>query len=233
MINYEKTKSAIKKIPILGDIAMYLYRKIYGIPKFRTSGEYWENRYRLGGDSGAGSYNILAEFKAEVINEFVKKKNIETVIEFGSGDGNQLTYFNFKSYIGFDVSQTVVNRCRKVYKSDPTKRFELLEAYDQEKADLALSLDVIYHLIEDAAYFDYMEKLFSSSKKYVLIYSSNEDEHKNNNVADHVKHRKFTNWVEKNAPSFKLIEHIPNKYPFNGNNDISSYADFFIFQTQD
>lgn len=228
-----KLKSTIKKIPLLGNIATYIYRKTYGIPTFTTSAEYWESRYKLGGNSGAGSYNILAKFKAEVINDFVTKKNIETVIEFGSGDGNQLKYFNFRSYIGFDVSQTAINRCREIYKSDSTKQFEVLKAYNQEKADLILSLDVIYHLIEDGTYFDYMEKLFASSSKYVIIYSSNDDEHKNNNVATHVKHRKFTNWVEQNVSNFKLIEHIPNKLPFNGDNDISSYADFYVFQIQD
>jgi len=229
----EKIKSAIKKIPLLGNIATYFYRKINGIPTFRTSGQYWEKRYKLGGNSGAGSYNILAEYKAEVINEFIKGKDIETVIEFGSGDGNQLKYLNFKSYIGFDISKTAIDLCRKLYESDSTKRFEVRESYNEEKADLILSLDVIYHLIEDATYFDYMEKLFSSSNKYVLIYSSNIEEQENNNLVAHIKHRKFTNWVEQNAPNFKMIEHIPNKYPFNGNNKISSFADFFIFQIQD
>ncbi|MCZ4409253.1 methyltransferase domain-containing protein [Cryomorphaceae bacterium 1068] len=228
-----KIKSAIKKIPLLRNIAMYFYKNVYGTSEFRNSGEYWENRYKLGGDSGAGSYNILAEFKAEVINEFVKKNDIETVIEFGCGDGNQLKYFNFKSYIGFDVSRTAINKCRDMYESDSTKQFETLESYNKEKADLVLSLDVIYHLIEDITYFDYMKKLFSSSNKYVIIYSSNDDEHENNNVAAHVKHRKFTNWVEHNAPNFRMIKQIPNKHPFNGINEVSSYADFFIFQIQD
>jgi hypothetical protein len=227
----KKITSTIKKIPLLGNIATYIYRNTRRISKFTTSGEYWENRYKSEGNSGAGSYNILAEFKAEIINKFVKERNIETVIEFGSGDGNQLKYFNFKSYIGFDVSQTAIFKCQNLYKSDSSKRFKFLNTYNKEKADMALSLDVIFHLIEDPAYFDYMEKLFFSSSKYVIIYSSNFDE--NDNFAPHVKHRKFTNWIEENAPNFKLIEHIPNKYPFNGNNDISSYADFYIFQTQD
>lgn len=228
----KELRNKIKKIPLLGNVAIYIYQKISGIPKFTISGDYWENRYKSGGNSGAGSYDILAEFKADIINEFVKERNIETVIEFGSGDGNQLKYFNFKSYTGFDVSQTAIYKCRNLYKSDSSKRFEVLKKYNNEKADLVLSLDVIYHLIEDSAYLHYMEKLFSSSNKYVIIYSSNDDEHENNNIAPHVKHRKFMAWVEQNVSNFKLIEHIPNKYPYNGNNDIFSNADFYIFQTQ-
>lgn len=38
-----------------------------------NSKNYWENRYKSGGNSGAGSYSNLAEFKAEIINEFVAK----------------------------------------------------------------------------------------------------------------------------------------------------------------
>jgi hypothetical protein len=224
----KKIKNAIKRIPLLGSMTMYFYKKINGSSEFRSSSEYWENRYKLSGNSGAGSYNILAEFKAEVINEFVKKNDVETVIEFGSGDGNQLKYFNFKSYIGFDVSKTAITKCREMYAGDSTKQFEMLSSYNNEKADLVLSLDVIYHLIEDITYFDYMKMLFSSSNKYVIIYSTNDDDHENNNLSAHVKHRKFTTWVEENAPDFKLIEMIPNKYPFNGNNEVSSYADFLF-----
>ena len=47
-----------------------------------NSGEYWENRYKANGNSGAGSYNRLAEFKAEVINGFVKENNMEINYHF-------------------------------------------------------------------------------------------------------------------------------------------------------
>ena len=35
-------------------------------PRFAGSVEYWEDRYRRGKTSGAGSYNRLAEHKAEI-----------------------------------------------------------------------------------------------------------------------------------------------------------------------
>jgi len=229
----KRIKNTFFRISGLRNLVRYFYRKINNVPKFTTSSEYWEAKYKSGGNSGPGSYNNLAEYKAYVINNFVRENNVETVIEFGSGDGHQLKYFDFKSYIGFDVSQSAVNKCRNIYKFDSTKRFEVLEAYNKEKADLVLSLDVIFHLIEDATFFDYMEKLFSSSNKYVIIYSSNFDEHENNNVAAHVRHRNFTNWIGQNYPNFKLIDHIPNKYPFNGNIKTSSYSDFYVFQMND
>jgi hypothetical protein len=58
---------------------------------FKSSETYWIARYKRGGDSGRGSYGKLAQFKAGVINKFVEANKINTIIEFGCGDGNQLT----------------------------------------------------------------------------------------------------------------------------------------------
>ena len=56
-----------------------------------SSKEYWETRYKSGGNSGVGSYTKFAEFKASFVNLLIKKYNIESIIEFGVGDGNQLS----------------------------------------------------------------------------------------------------------------------------------------------
>jgi hypothetical protein len=45
----------------------------------------------MGGNSGAGSYNQIGVFKAEIVNSFVKANGVRTVVEFGFGDGQQLT----------------------------------------------------------------------------------------------------------------------------------------------
>jgi hypothetical protein len=100
-------KSAIKATPILGRL---LTRRRE--PKLVDSGPYWEARYRTGGNSGAGSYSRLAEFKAEVLNRFVQENGIASVVEFGSGDGAQLTLASYRDYIGIDVSRTAVGLCR-------------------------------------------------------------------------------------------------------------------------
>ena len=49
---------------------------------FRGSAAYWDARYRAGGNSGAGSYGRLAAFKAEVLNEFVRRRGIRSIVEF-------------------------------------------------------------------------------------------------------------------------------------------------------
>lgn len=207
-----------------------LIQKLYPGKRFTTSSDYWDSRYKRGDGSGAGSYNLFAEFKAEVINDFVKKKQLKSVIEFGCGDGNQLRYFDFESYTGFDISPTVVENCRKLYADDSTKSFETMKVYNGQTADLVLSLDVIYHLIEDAVFSNYMEKLFEASNGYVIIYSSNDEKYEEYNTVQHVKHRKFTDWVKENVSDFTLIQEISNKYPFNGDKNVSSFSDFFIFK---
>ncbi|MGD9858413.1 MAG: hypothetical protein AB7U20_26025 [Planctomycetaceae bacterium] len=62
--------------------------------KFTGSSDYWVRRYRKGRNSGGGSYGRLAEFKAQVLNDLVREHRIQTVIEFGCGDGNQLALAN-------------------------------------------------------------------------------------------------------------------------------------------
>ena len=73
-------KHFVKRIPVIGLLAILIKNKMFPDAKFTNSQEYWRNRYKRGGNSGAGSYNNLAEFKGEIINEFVSKNNVKTVI---------------------------------------------------------------------------------------------------------------------------------------------------------
>lgn len=201
--------------------------------QWKGSQEYWNNRYKSGGNSGAGSYNRLAIFKAHYLNSFIKENKIQTVIEWGCGDGNQLSLANYPNYIGFDVSKKAIQICKKKFKQDQTKKFIYSGSKNfstTEKAELALSLDVIYHLIEDDIFNSYMQRLFDSASKYVIIYSCND----NKIVTDviHVKHRIFTQWISKNISSnWNLKETVKNKYPFDINDpNNTSWSDFFIYE---
>jgi hypothetical protein len=75
---------------------------------------------------------------------------------------------------------------------------------DMTKADLCMSLDVTYHIIEDEYFELYMKNLFELSNRYVLIYSINSNDNKNSQP--HVKHRQFLDWISKNKPNFKIID---------------------------
>jgi SAM-dependent methyltransferase len=196
---------------------------------FDNSADYWERRYTSGGDSGVGSYSKFAEFKADVINTFVRDHSIQSVIEFGCGDGNQLTLAQYPRYTGYDVSKTAVELCRKRFATDSTKTFATVGTYKCEKAALAMSLDVIYHLVEGDVFDQYMRTLFGASDRYVIIYSSLNVDNKEYS-GTHVWHRDFTKWVEQNATPWKLIQHVPNRYPYKGDYTKGSWSDFFIYR---
>ncbi|MGH7239447.1 MAG: methyltransferase domain-containing protein [Candidatus Saccharimonadales bacterium] len=196
---------------------------------FKSSSSYWINRYVNGGNSGAGSYNHLARFKAEVINSFVKTNNINSVIEFGAGDGNQLRYADYPQYIGVDISQTAVELCRALFRNDPAKQFMLLSDYSEVRCELALSLDVIFHLVEDEIFSDYMHRLFRAATRFVIIYSSNTPENTQLD-APHVRHREFTRWVDNNAPDWRFLQKIANPYPYNGDYKTTSFSDFYLYR---
>ena len=157
-------KKLIKQM-IIGTPFETIVRKIISKPKifFDNSPNYWEQRYSSKGNSGAGSYGRLAEFKALVINEFVTENKINSVVEFGCGDGNQLTLAKYPSYIGIDVSKTAIELCKEKFNKDATKSFFTSADAHDVNAELSMSLDVIYHLIEDEIYNDYMTKLFNLS----------------------------------------------------------------------
>lgn len=230
-------KRLIGRIPILGNLARRGYRRLVGqqVPQpaaepegFVSSGEYWEERYALGGNSGTGSYSKLAAFKAEILNGFVKEHAVGSVIEFGCGDGNQLSLARYPRYFGLDVSATIVAKCRERFASDPTRTFALTTDYRAEVADLALSLDVIYHLVEDEVFDAYMRRLFGSASRYVIVYSSDSDD--DAYQGGYIRHRKFTSWAARNAPEWRLFAHIPNRFPYTGDDRQSSLADFYVYE---
>lgn len=218
-------KKLIKKIPIVGKLAVKAKRKIKGADEFKSSRDYWEKRYGEGGTSGVGSYNELGAYKGDVINEFTIEHGIKSAIEHGCGDGNQLSYFKFETFTGYEISQAAIDNCKKVYADDPTKTFRHFDEYIAEEFDVSLSLDVIYCIIEDDAYQTYMERLFDSSRKYVIIYSTDHD--KNDGSTDHIKHRKFSEWIKANRPAYEQIGFVKNKY----NGQVKPFiSDFYFYE---
>ena len=123
---------------------------------YTDSARFWEQHYAEGATSGNGSYGALAEGKSRFLNELVRERAVSTIIEFGCGDGNQLSLADYPRYIGLDVSRNAIGLCQRRFADDPAKSFFLYDGAcftDRAgvfSADLALSLDVVYHLTEDA-----------------------------------------------------------------------------------
>ena len=216
------------KIPLISKITGYFSRLLQS-GAFKGSQDYWEKRYVTGGDSGRGSYGALASYKAAVLNSFVKEKNITSVIEFGCGDGNQLTLASYPEYTGLDVSVAAIKKCMALFKDDHTKSFYLYDSMafaDHQhrfRSTLTLSLDVIYHLVEYEVYEAYLHHLFQAAEKYVIIYAC--DVEGKNKI--HVQHRKFSDWIAVHQKEWRLIKI---------NTDISKHpeaCDFFFYEKID
>ena len=202
-----------------------------------SSSTFWEKRYARGGNSGAGSYGKLAQYKAKFLNGFVEENKIGSVAEFGCGDGNQLSLsmHAYPRYLGFDVSQTVLSRLRARFARDEKATFLHVSAFNASvhAVDLALSLDVIFHLVEDAVFDAYMRRLLAASRRFVVIYSSNEDRP----ARGHVRHRSFAAWMSSRAEGrlFKLVRHENNPMGCSlrergcGDSGGSSFASFWVF----
>jgi SAM-dependent methyltransferase len=194
-----------------------------------SSARYWENRYRADGTSGAGSRGRLAEYKADFLNTFFLENRVSSVIEFGCGEGYQLGLLSPQRYTGIDVSPTAIDLCRQVFSHKRKWKFFVSgEKKRLGKFDLTLSLDVIFHLVEDSVFSSYCDALFKHSQRFVIIYSSNFDAPWPD---QHVRHRNVVNWLSSHGKEgWKLSCVIPNKYPYDSS-DVhnTSFCDFLVY----
>ena len=204
-------------------------KNLFSKKKKFSSMNYWESRYSGGSNSGDGSYGRLADFKAQFLNQFIIENKIETAIEFGCGDGNQLSLINYSKYLGLDVSASTIKMCIEKFKDDSSKSFMLYETNcfinnNFIQAELTLSLDVLYHIVEENLFIKYLKDLFATSSQHVIIYSTNF----NKNESTHVLHREFLNLVKKEFPHFGFVKEVANPFPGNGHQE--SEANFFLFK---
>lgn len=209
-------------------------RNILGRSGKFSSAKYWDKRYSSAGNSGAGSYGRLAEFKASVLNAYVADHGIARVLELGCGDGNQLSLANYENYVGLDISPTAVEICTDRFKSNKHWRFDVISSVDLRALErtfdpqFVMSIDVLFHLVEDEIFHDYMTNLFQFGSATIAIYSSNG----NFNVsAPHIRNHTFTDWIAANAPEWELLEKVDNPYPWSEEApDATSFCDFYFFR---
>jgi SAM-dependent methyltransferase len=178
---------------------------------FHGSAPYWERRYAGGGTSGTGSYGPQAQWKADVVNAWVRDRGVRSVVDLGCGDGNQLGLADYPRYLGLDVSPTAIRRCIEQHGDDATKSFM---TYDPKawhdpagwtRADLALSMEVIFHLVEDDVRDRYLQQLFASADRFVVICARDSDLP----ARTYEHHRPFTPWIAAHAPGWELVDRKP------------------------
>jgi hypothetical protein len=172
---------------------------------------------------------LLANYKLAFVNGFLRRHRVKSVIDFGCGDGAQIRDLACRHYLGIDISVSAVEQCRATFAHRTNWSFEVMRA-DAEygpKRGVALSLDVIYHLVEDEVFERYMFLLFSYAKRFVIIYSSDSEERSR---APHIRHRWHSGWVARNLPEWTVVRRGQTPYPFHlENSHNTSFADFTIY----
>jgi len=215
-------KDLVRPLPGMRQVSLLRQRIAY-----TDSAGFWELNYAQGQTSGTGSYGELAAGKSRFLNDLVRRRAVGSVIEFGCGDGNQLSLAEYPSYVGLDVSRGAIGLCQRRFADDPSKSFFLYDGTcftDRAglfSADLAMSLDVVYHLTEDAVFETYLTHLFAAGRRLVVIYSTNMEAA---GTPPHVRHRHFTPYVEAHCPGWSLAGVT------RGPNTERARADFFVYE---
>jgi SAM-dependent methyltransferase len=192
---------------------------------FPGSAAHWERHYEHGGNSGPGSYGESASYKAHVINQFIRERDIRSIVEFGCGDGNQLAAIDVEQYTGLDVSKNAIQRCIERHGGSPKRSFMW---YDQNyfhnpqqivSADCAVSLDVVFHLIEDDVFARYIANLFSCGRRFVIIYGLDQNDPPRGHVS--VRYRKYSDYIAENVRDFRIADHAPRT---------DKFGDFYLYE---
>lgn len=179
-------------------------------PAFNAE-KYWEDRYKSGSNSGSGSYGKHAEWKGQFMQSFIDSRHIQSIIDVGCGDGNQLGYFKCPTYFGLETSPTALEQCTQKYKNDKSKVFVNLSQYLAKvgsafRANCVISLDVLLCLVDPAKFDEHLKVLFNLASNYVVIYAADVDRVS----APHIIYRKFTDIVREKYPNWVLMEKVSN-----------------------
>ncbi|MER7433906.1 class I SAM-dependent methyltransferase [Pseudonocardia alni] len=195
--------------------------------RFPGTETYWDRRYEAGGSSGAGSYGPQAEWKARVVNGWVAEREVTSVVDLGCGDGNQLALAEYPRYLGLDLSAAAVRLCIRRFADDPTKSFLSYDPGSSAdpagwlRADMSLSMEVLFHLVDDGMFEDYLARLFDSADRYVVVCSSDRADL---TQGPHERHRPFTPWVERNRLGWTIEERVDPP------SDIALVSSLYLFR---
>jgi len=139
---------------------------------------YWEARYVAGGDSGPGSSKNEGRFKSNLVGSLIDFLQVESIIDFGCGDGQlmseALSGHSGIHYTGIDfspkaleLSESKIGRLQGInsrfVNMDPSK------GQPTPVADLAICLDVLFHIKERADASRLMMRVLNSFTKAAVL----------------------------------------------------------------
>ena len=162
-------------------------------------------------NSGPGSHNQdLVIPYVEFVNSFIKKTNINSILDLGCGDFNigKNIYQNVKKYIGIDIVHDLIEINKKKFNNDII-HFECKDFIEESlpKAECIIIRQVMQHL-DNKSIFKILNKI--SDFKYVVI-------------TEHIPKNKFIANVDKSIGPTTRLE-------FNSGIEIESKPFNFLFK---
>lgn len=143
-----------------------------GLPGFDNR-EFWEARYATdpGLGSGVGSRGEVLEYKRGLIRKVITRTNPESMLDVGCGDIELSKDLPVKKYRGLDLSESVIERNRKIrpdWKFDSGDLLKIAGAEDLS-SDMVVCLDVLIHEPDRERYYGLIETLVRSTKKTGVV----------------------------------------------------------------
>jgi len=110
---------------------------------------HWSSGQSTPFDSGSGSASMYAALYCELVNSFIKERQVHTVVDLGCGDfriGSEIAACGV-NYVGIDIVPDLVSHLRNQFE-DQRVNFECLDATVDSLpvGDLVLVRQVLQHL---------------------------------------------------------------------------------------
>ncbi len=201
---------------------------------YKDATAYWTKRYEVGMGSGIGSRGQLAHYKAEFVNDFIRDHAIGSLIDLGCGDGHIAAMLQVERYLGLDIVPSSIGLCRSQFGNRPDMTFTPISAGSIGNfehflsCDLSLSMDVSFHIVDEAEFAAHVRRLCMFTSRYAILYSSRSQETTRSLNGEapraHKLHRDIVAAVQTEAPDFRYLGEEPHPYPE------ESQARFHIFE---
>lgn len=147
---------------------------------------YWDDRW-VNGPECPGSVGDQAMSKAAWLNSVIYDLDVRSLVDWGCGDGSQAALVNVGMYVGVEVAPsaweaasvalaTRDNCC--IVLAPPGQSITI-------RADMAVSMDVVFHLTADHEYEEWLARVFGSATKFVAVHGTDYESVPNGHMRHH------------------------------------------------
>lgn len=131
---------------------------------------YWDSRYDSGRSSGSGSVDEYREWKWRLIDKYVPDAASD-IVDLGCGDRSFWRDRTPVKYAGIDFSEVIIRRNQAQW---PDLKFICARGEEYQaglSARVVICMDVLFHVMDDAAYEQILKNIASYSTEWIFVYT--------------------------------------------------------------